>query len=394
MRRLLFYCQHSLGMGHYVRSMSLAEALAERFDVLFLNGGPLPSALPWPAAVRRLDLPPLVMADDGRLVSLALGLDAEAALAARRVRLLAVLRDERPAVLVLEMFPFGRKKFADELVPLLEAAHAWGTDRPRIACSVRDLLVTARRDQRGFDDRVRALADRYFDVVLVHADPAFARLDESFRPSVPLAVPVHYTGFVARRRAPQDASTERRGVVVSAGGGLAGESLFRAAIGAQAELWSAYRLPMTIVAGPLLPEAAWQRLCAAASGVEGLCLRRSVPDLGAELSRARASVSQCGYNTVLDLVFAGVPALVIPFAAGREDEQTRRATRLAELGLVRTLDERALTVATLVPAIAGLLEAAPRSLPLDLSGAETTASLLDAMASAPPVAEASCPSNG
>ena len=26
--RLLFYCQHSLGLGHFVRSLALAEALA------------------------------------------------------------------------------------------------------------------------------------------------------------------------------------------------------------------------------------------------------------------------------------------------------------------------------------------------------------------------------
>ena len=38
---LLIYCQHSLGIGHLTRSFALAAALAERFRVVFLNGGRL-----------------------------------------------------------------------------------------------------------------------------------------------------------------------------------------------------------------------------------------------------------------------------------------------------------------------------------------------------------------
>lgn len=45
---LLFYCQHSLGMGHLVRSFRLAEALRQEFRTVFVNGGLLPDA-PAPA---------------------------------------------------------------------------------------------------------------------------------------------------------------------------------------------------------------------------------------------------------------------------------------------------------------------------------------------------------
>ncbi|MBK9252612.1 MAG: hypothetical protein IPM70_12305 [Proteobacteria bacterium] len=46
---LILYCQHSLGMGHLVRSLAVAEALAVDFDVHFLNGGRWPAALALPA---------------------------------------------------------------------------------------------------------------------------------------------------------------------------------------------------------------------------------------------------------------------------------------------------------------------------------------------------------
>ncbi len=64
---LLFYCQHSLGIGHLTRSFALARALRERFRVVFLNGGRLPDGISVPDGVECIDLPPLGM-DDGHTV--------------------------------------------------------------------------------------------------------------------------------------------------------------------------------------------------------------------------------------------------------------------------------------------------------------------------------------
>ncbi len=51
--------------------------------------------------------------------------------AERRAALLAAFRAADPDVLLIEMFPFGRRRFRFELLPLLEAARG----RARIACS-------------------------------------------------------------------------------------------------------------------------------------------------------------------------------------------------------------------------------------------------------------------
>src|SRR3989475_13223949 len=66
---ILFYCQYVLGMGHLVRSLALARALADRFRVVFLNGGPVPRGLPRPAGIEFVDLPPLGFDATERLVS-------------------------------------------------------------------------------------------------------------------------------------------------------------------------------------------------------------------------------------------------------------------------------------------------------------------------------------
>ena len=89
---------------------------------------------------------------------------------------------------------------------------------------------------------------------------------------------------------------------------------------------------------------------------------RCVPDLAAELRSAAASVSQCGYNTALDIVRAGVPALVVPVRDAEEDEQTRRARRLEPLGVLQ--------VGTLADLdLAALLAFRPAAATLDLDGA-------------------------
>lgn len=60
---LLFYCQHSLGMGHLVRSFAVARALTVEFEVVFLNGSLMPAGFPIPP--ERLNGPTLAQAIEG-----------------------------------------------------------------------------------------------------------------------------------------------------------------------------------------------------------------------------------------------------------------------------------------------------------------------------------------
>jgi predicted glycosyltransferase len=371
---LLFYCQHSLGLGHLSRSFALSEALTRRFRVVLLCGGKLPRATRPPRGVHVVALPPLGAAIDGRLISHDRRLSLDGARRIRRDAILETFRSERPEAVLVEFFPFGKRRFTGEIVPLLQEAASTRPAAPVVVCSIRDILVGRGREQQEFDDHASELANRYFDAVLVHSDPKFARLDESFRPKVPIRVPVRYTGFVVPNGVPPNGSSSRRGLVVSAGGGVAGGPLLRSAVEAYRILGE---LDMKVIAGPFFPEDEWRALRRRAAGRRAVALRRSVPDLGAELHAARASVSQCGYNTALDIIRAAVPALVVPFAENGEDEQTRRALRLESLGAVRVLDPADLTPATLADRIRELLAFHPRRQHFDLRGGRNTARIVD-----------------
>src|SRR5689334_4197840 len=171
-----------------------------------------------------INLPPLGFDAEMQLLSRD---DNHTVAQAQRLRLEIMrkaLGSVKPEVLLSELFPFGRKKFAAELIALLEDARGLSAP-PVVVCSLRDILVE--RNQHH-DELACHRVNRYFDAVLVHSDARFARLEESFHPCSPLKVPVHYTGFVTREQK-EDAEQARREprIVVSAGGGLVGEALLR-----------------------------------------------------------------------------------------------------------------------------------------------------------------------
>src|SRR5262245_62091793 len=105
---LLFYCQHSLGIGHLTRSFALARPLQQRFRVVFLNGGRLPDGVSVPAGVECIHLPPLGMDEGLAIVSRDAEVDLATARAERRRVIEQAVADTHPAVLLVELFPFGR----------------------------------------------------------------------------------------------------------------------------------------------------------------------------------------------------------------------------------------------------------------------------------------------
>ncbi len=372
--RVLFYVQHLLGVGHLKRAALIARALAGRgFEVDLVSGG-LPVAGIVAPGVRLIQLPPARSRDEAftELVDADGAPVGEAWESRRRARLLALFAESRPEVLVVETFPFGRRRMRFELLPLLDAAAA-ARPRPLVVASVRDILQLGRKPGRAAEaaDIVR---DR-FDHVLVHGDPSFARFDETFPAAAKIADRLHHTGFVAEPARAQGAvAGGRHGVVVSTGGGAVGRALLDAALAAR-PLSPLGQAPWRLIAGSNL--GADELAAIGARAPAGVTVERDRSDFGALLAAAAVSVSQCGYNTVMDVLRAEVPAVVVPFAGTGETEQPMRAARLAERGLVRVVAEAALAPESLATAIAAALATPPPSARgLDLDGAAKSARLI------------------
>jgi predicted glycosyltransferase len=367
--RLFFYVQHLLGIGHLVRSSRIADALAEGgFEITLAAGGMAVDGFPGPG-ILRVALPPIratagfagLEDADGKPVG-------ETLKAERRELLLDALHKSRPDAVLIEAFPFGRRQMRFELLPLLKGAHKM-RPRPLVASSIRDILQESRKPER-----IRESADtvkKYFDLVLVHGDPSFAKLEETFPLTHEIAEKIEYTGMVAG--SPPQATTEQFDIVASIGGGAAGADLVRCVIEAAGQLPTDLR--WCLLTGPNLPPG--KLLALQGKAPSNLHIADFRQDFSNLLGGARLSISQAGYNTVCDLLQARCRCLLIPFAAGGESEQTIRARRLEARGLAKVLTEEELNAATLAGAVVrSLNSAAPPESGLQLAGTEKTREIL------------------
>ena len=177
-------------------------------------------------------------------------------------------------------------------------------------------------------------------------------IDLSFPEMAEIADKLTYTGYVVETDAlsPSHVGSPIGDgeVIVSVGGGAVGLPLLRMALEAKPLSRLADR-PWRLITGPNLPDDAFAAL--AWSPPPGVIVERWRDDLPALLRTCAVSISQAGYNTVMDLLRARARAVLVPFAEGGETEQTLRARALAARGLVVSVDGATLSPKILADAI-------------------------------------------
>jgi len=115
----------------------------------------------------------------------------------------------------------------------------------------------------------------------------------------------------------------------------------------------------------------------AAMAPAGVIVERARGDFPSLLMNGRLSISQGGYNTVMEVLAAHIRAVVVPYAGGIETEQTLRATLLAGKGRLQVVDEKTMTPEAIAAAIdRALVGPAPDAVGLKTDGAEESARLL------------------
>lgn len=366
MKRVFFHVQHLLGIGHLKRAATICRALVQSgLEVTLASGGArVPGVVP--PEVKLVQLPALAAADVTfkHLVDEAGKPIGEQWKRMRAARVLEAWREARADVLIVELFPFGRRQLRFELLPLLEAA-----GDALVVCSVRDLLQS--RPSR--EAEAVGLVEKYFDRVLVHGDPSVAPFDRSFAAAGRIAHRLAYTGYVVDRELPSSGSDPDPGkgeVLVSAGGGAVGRRLIETAIAAR---------PLT-----RLRDRTWRLIAGmnadyldAIGPREGIVLERFRNDFTMLLRNCELSISQAGYNTVLETLQARARAVVVPFSQGSETEQGMRARLLAERGLIEAVDEKTLSPERLAAAVdRAALRPRPAAPGVDLEGARRSAALI------------------
>ncbi len=339
---ILHYTQHVLGIGHLFRSLAIDAALAPA-TVHLITGGPEVS-LSLPANVRHHPMPALRMDNQFQSVlTVDQDADLETTWQQRETLLLDLFHRLRPDVIVVEMFPFGRKRFARELLPLLEANRT--LPRPAITlCSVRDILVE-KDDQHRFERKVLKWLNPNFDGVLVHSDPALIRLDQTFSRIHDITCPIWYTGYVAQGPIAPDRTTARIQlglnletplILASAGSGTVGQDLLTATLEASILLNTTLPHQLLMFTGPHAGDELQARLAVRCQGQPHVHIKKFTSRFPDHVLASNLSISMAGYNTTMNLLACNARGLLYPFDQNRE--QRMRLTALAEAGYLTILE--------------------------------------------------------
>ncbi|MFK7945896.1 MAG: glycosyltransferase family protein [Paracoccaceae bacterium] len=318
MSRIAFLSCHLTGTGHFVRTLAFARAVQARgHDVIMLTGGrPLPHMdtgdvevvqLP-PVTVRAFEFT-VLREPDGKLVR-------EKYMASRVAKISRVLEDFRPDAFITELFPFGRRVLAQEILAAIDAARQ-SNPKVSIMCSVRD--VPEPKPKRLSETAARLLKN--YHAVLVHGDEGFLPLWTTWPLPDDVAPMIHHVGYLLPPEVPP--APRRDDIIVAVGGGVLGREMLDKAAAAAA----LSRRPWHLLVGGADAEAAAEQLKSGHDSAN-LTIEPTRSDYGQLLASAGCSISLCGYNTALDLATCRTPAILVPSEEAEETEQLVRAQRL------------------------------------------------------------------
>ena len=410
-KRVAFYSQHLIGVGHHFRNRQIVNELVKTCDVFFIDGGrPIPEA-DLDARVVRIPLPPLRAGAQG-IEPVDAGSDLQAVMHDRQAQLVGAMEQICPDVLCVEFFPFSRWSLKSEILNTIVRLNQVNPGA-KVLCSLRDVPTRAksavlqpaialaqRRDgdamrfysvpfggihheylsfNRRYYEEVVPVLNQYFDAVMVHGDPKLSRLEDHFPWVDDIGIPVVYTGFVSEKlgNASRPDRAPNRYVLVSAGGGAEGLALVAPCI----EAWKKLAqddahdgCEMVIFAGAFIDEThfdALRELC----GDGPFRIERFTSNFLAWMKHADLSISRAGYNTCMNVLETQVSSILVPSVA--MDDQVFRAQQLMALGVVQVIHPDQLGVAKMAKAIAEMLESSVPEHQLSLNGAEQTRKFIE-----------------
>lgn len=351
---ILVHVTHLLGSGHLVRAASLASACSARGHQVTLLSGGTPNVLVAQDGFELVQLPPVRV--EGTAFTRLLKTDGTEAdrtfLAKRKETAVDVTEQRKPDVVITELFPFGRRVLSEEFLAVIETSRRQ-TFPATVIASIRDILASPSRPQRVAETHARITG--LYDAVLVHGDPEMIPLEASWPVDESLRPYLHYTGYIdnSQQNDPAETTTPARDIVVSGGSSLASLQLYDAALKVAGKMEYSWH----ILVGNGVGSTDFERLVKAAP--PNVRVERARSDFRSLLAKASLSISQCGYNTAVDLLPLAIRRLFIPFEAGSETEQRLRADTLAARGHAKVLPESALTEETLAEAVSALMRSEP-----------------------------------
>jgi predicted glycosyltransferase len=381
--QVAIFSPDSFGLGHFRRSMLIAERLLDEpaiDGVVVITGSPAADRFTPQAGIDIVTLPTVTKDARGRYCSGEDDTPIAEVLRARGLAAAQTIRDYRPDLLLVDHAPTG---LAGELNVLLDEL-ALDRRRPTLVLGMREIIddVDTVRAEWQRSGAFEAIATRY-DHVLVYGDPQVETTAMELGLDGLARGCVEHVGYVARPMPPRRTTDPRRRpqILVTVGGGGDGRLLLDTYASALRQLGSDADFTSVVLTGPMLSDsdrAAVERtLLATGADVEISAFTPSPEPL---MAAATGVVAMGGYNTVTELMSLGTPALIVPREFPRR-EQLLRAQRLGDIGAIDWEVSGHLTARRLQTFVATAQRAAGRHPRVDLGGRDAAARSITALLS-------------
>jgi predicted glycosyltransferase/GT2 family glycosyltransferase len=346
--RVLFYSHDGLGLGHFRRTLAVAESLARRVpgaSRLILTGQPFAGAFDLPETLDYVRMPGL----DKKFLYEANPEKEPGApqnvITVRKSVIAATFDAFAPHVFVIDHTPAG---LAGELLPVLNQPGRKSA-RPMVVLGLRDIIYGPERTRQLWEaDGTYELLENVYDLILVYGSPMIFDPIEEYRFSPSVAAKTRFTGYF-RRPEPLRPIEEVRRELKAHGAALI-KTFLKAVRRGDLAMHVA-----SVVTGPQMPASDGARLAALAEQLPHVTLVPFRSDLESHIAAADVVVTMGGYNSVWEAIGSGKRPIIAPRHGG-DDEQPLRAARLAALGLATVVPPDELTPATLAAAINAALE--------------------------------------
>ena len=191
-KRILYYCQSLVGIGHLTCSLRIIQELLGHAEVDLVQGGLETTQGIEHPRFRNVRLPTLLHdSDSGGFYDPDHGRDVDVVWAERAGAINGFLRDRYDAI-VFEFYPFGRRRFKDEIKALLAAVKASSGPVP-VFTSVREVLVPRALEN---DRRMVESVKKLIHTVFVRSDPDVIHLRETFSLAHEIEDRLVHTGYI------------------------------------------------------------------------------------------------------------------------------------------------------------------------------------------------------
>ncbi|PPR79388.1 MAG: UDP-N-acetylglucosamine--N-acetylmuramyl-(pentapeptide) pyrophosphoryl-undecaprenol N-acetylglucosamine transferase [Alphaproteobacteria bacterium MarineAlpha2_Bin1] len=370
-KKILFYVQHLLGIGHLKRASIIGEMLSKKgLDVTIISGGSKVSNLNFGKATF-IQLPPTKSQNSDFSILLdEKGNKIDTTWKKKREKLIIdIFKKNKPEILITEMFPFGRSQMNFELLPLIEEAKK---NNSIIISSIRDILISDLKKTKI--ERINFLLTKYYNYILVHGEERIYSIGKKLKLDKSNIKKLFYTGYICKKINKNNFNLyDNKEILVSAGGGAVGKKIIINAI-KTSSLLRHKNLTWRIIIGINENNQNKEKYYKLAKE-EGInvTLEPFSENFSNYLQNCLISVSQGGYNTMIEAVSFRVKSIIIPFSEDVKSDQIIRAKYFSYLNFITYMNENELNPSNLKTSIVKLMEknSINSNLP-NLNGAENT----------------------